>query len=75
VARSRLSERLIRSPAIVVRVDGGARLMLAPVISAALLSGAILCAAGVPPTVGGASVAGYGLLGAGIWLLRRLFAA
>lgn len=56
-----------------LRVDGGTRLTLAPVTAAALLSGAILCAADVPPTVGGASLAGYGLLGTGIWLLRRLF--
>jgi hypothetical protein len=42
------------------------------VTAAALLSGAILCAAHVPPTLAGASVAGYGLLATGVWLLRRL---
>jgi hypothetical protein len=65
--------RLRRRPAITLRVDGGTPLTLAPVSAAALLSGAILCAADVPPTVGGASLAGYGLLVTGIWLLRRLF--
>jgi hypothetical protein len=64
--------RLKRRPAIVFRVDGGRRLTLAPVTSAALLSGAILCAADVPPTLGGSSIAGYGLLATGLWLLRRL---
>lgn len=72
---SRLGEYLRRSPEIVLRIDGGRRLTLAPVTSASLLSGAVLCAAGVPPTLGGASIAGYGLLLTGIWLLRRLFAA
>ncbi len=67
--------RLRRRPAIALRVDGGTRLTLAPVTAAALLSGAILCAADVPPTVGGASLAGYGLLVTGIWLLRRLLTA
>ena len=72
---SRLGEYLRRSPAIIFRIDGDTRLTLAPVTSASLLSGAILCAAGVPPTLGGASIAGYGLLLTGIWLLRRFFAA
>jgi hypothetical protein len=67
--------RLRRLPAITLRLDGGRRLTLAHVTAAALLSGAILCAADVPPTVGGASLAGYGLLVTGIWLLRRLVAA
>jgi hypothetical protein len=67
--------RLRRRPAITPRVDSGRRLTLAPVTAAALLSGAILCAADVPPTVSGASLAGYGLLVTGIWLLRRLVTA
>jgi hypothetical protein len=75
VARPILSMRRRRRLGIVLQVDGGRRLTLAPVTAAALLSGAILCAANVPPTVGGASIAGYGLLVTGIWLLRRLFAA
>jgi hypothetical protein len=75
VIRPVLSVRRRRRPAIVLRVDGGRRLTLAPVTSAALLSGAILCAADVPPTIDGSSIAGYGLLATGIWLLRRLFTA
>lgn len=57
------------------QVDGGARVVLAPVTAAAMLSGSILCAADVPPTIAGASVAGYGLLALSVWLLRRLIAA
>jgi hypothetical protein len=67
--------RFRRRPAITLRVESSTRLTLAPVTAAALLSGAILCAAAVPPTVGGASLAGYGLLVTGVWLLRRLVTA
>jgi hypothetical protein len=59
----------------VLRIDGGERVVLTPVTVAALLSGSILCAADVPPTIAGASVAGYGLVAVGVWLLRRLLVA
>jgi hypothetical protein len=65
----------LRRPGIVVRLDGGSRLTLAPVTAATMLSGAILCAADVPPTIGGSSVAGYALLAVAVWLLRRMLAA
>jgi hypothetical protein len=61
--------------AIVFEIDGADRAMLVPVTVAAMLSGAILCAADVPPTIADASVAGYGLLGVSVWLLRRLVCA
>jgi hypothetical protein len=61
--------------AIVFEIDGTDRAMLVPVTVAAMLSGSILCAADVPPTIADASVAGYGLLGVSVWLLRRLIAA
>ena len=47
-------------------------MVLAPVTAAAMLSGSILCAADVPPTIAGGSVAGYALLAGAVWLLRRL---
>jgi hypothetical protein len=59
----------------VFEIDGSDRAMLVPVIVAAMLSGAILCAAGVPPTIADASVAGYVLLAVAVWLLRRLVCA
>jgi hypothetical protein len=61
--------------AIVIRIDGGERVMLAPVTAAAMLSGSILCAADVPPTIAGLPVAGYALLATAVWLLKRLIAA
>jgi hypothetical protein len=64
-----------RRRAIVFRIDGGERLTLAPVTAAAMISGAILCAADVPPTIAGLPVAGYGLLTLAMWLLRRLVGA
>jgi hypothetical protein len=63
-----------RRRGIVIQLDGGPRLALAPVTAATMLSGAILCAADVPPTIGGSSVAGYALLAAAVWLLRRMLA-
>jgi hypothetical protein len=62
-------------PGIVLRIDGGERVILAPVTAAAMLSGSILCAADVPPTIAGLSVAGYALLATAVWLLKRLVAA
>jgi hypothetical protein len=59
----------------VFRIDGGERVTPAPVTAAAMLSGSILCAADVPPTIADASVAGYGLLAVAVWLLRRLVCA
>jgi hypothetical protein len=61
--------------AVVLRIDGGERVILAAITVAAMLSGSILCAADVPPTIAGLPVAGYGLLATGVWLLRRLLAA
>jgi hypothetical protein len=61
--------------AIVFQIAGGERVILAPVTAATMLSGSILCAADVPPTVAGVSVAGYGLLATALWLLKRLVAA
>jgi hypothetical protein len=40
-----------------------------------MLSGSILCAADVPPTIAGLSVAGYALLATAVWLLKRLVSA
>jgi hypothetical protein len=59
----------------VFEIDGTDRAILAPVAAAAMLSGSILCAADVPPTIADASVAGYGLLAVAVWLLRRLVCA
>ncbi len=56
-------------------IDGTDRAILAPVAVAAMLSGSILCAADVPPTIADASVAGYCLLAVALWLLRRLVCA
>ncbi len=61
--------------AIVLHVDGGERVILGPVCAATMLSGAIMCAADVPPTIAGLPVAGYALLATAVWLLRRLVAA
>jgi hypothetical protein len=61
--------------AIVFEIDGTDRAILAPVAVAAMLSGSILCAADVPPTIADASVAGYCLLAVAVWLLRRLVCA
>jgi hypothetical protein len=63
-----------RRPALVIRVEGGERLALGPVTAAALLAAAILCAADAPPTLGGVSIVGYGLLAVALWLLVRLTA-
>jgi hypothetical protein len=61
--------------AIVLHIDGGEPVILAPVTAAAMLSGSILCAADVPPTIAGLSVVGYGLLAVAVWLLKRLVVA
>jgi hypothetical protein len=58
--------------AIVLRIESSERLALAPVTSAALFGAAILCAADAPPTLGGLSVVGYGLLAVALALLARL---
>jgi hypothetical protein len=60
--------------AIVLRIEGSERMVLAPVTAATLLAGAILCAAAVPPTLLGVSVVGYGLLAVALVLLARLIA-
>jgi hypothetical protein len=61
--------------AVVLRVEGSERLILGPVAAAALLGAAILWAAAAPPTVGGVSVAGCGLLAVGLRLVARLLAS
>lgn len=71
--RVRLGHRGRR--AVVFQIDGGERVILAPVTAAAMLSGSVLCAADVPPTIAGVSIAGYGLLAVAVWLLRRLVSA
>lgn len=61
-------------PAIVLQIDGSEPVILAPVTAAAMLSGSILCAADVPPTIAGLPLAGYALLATAVWLLKRLVA-
>jgi hypothetical protein len=58
--------------AVVVRLECSDRLILSPVTAAALLGAAILCATDAPPTVGGVSVVGYGLLAGALLLVARL---
>jgi hypothetical protein len=61
--------------AIVLRLEGSERMVMAPVTAAALLAGAILCAADAWPTLWGLSLVGYGLLAVALVLLARLVAA
>jgi hypothetical protein len=60
--------------AVVLWIDGGEHVVLAATSAAAMLSGSILCAADVPPTIAGLPVVGYAMLATGVWLLRRLLA-
>ena len=51
-----------RGPAVVLRVHVTQRVALVPVASTALLGAAVLCASDTPPTVGGLSIVGVGVL-------------
>jgi hypothetical protein len=58
--------------AIVLRIEAAERVALAPVVTAALLAAAILCATDAPPIVAGVPVVGYAMLVIALALVARM---
>lgn len=75
VRRPALSVRLRgrdRGPAVVLRVHISERVALVAVASTALIAAAVLCASDTPPTVGGLSIVGVGVLALALALVARI---
>ena len=68
----RLGRPARRRGAVVLRIEAGERVALAPVAAAMLIAAAVLCATKTPPIVAGVPVLGYGVLAVALALVVRI---
>ena len=61
-----------RRRAVVLRIQVGERMALAPVAAAGLIAAALLSATKTPPIVAGVPVLGYGVLAVALALVARI---